>query len=161
MGRPTDFTDALADEICKRLAEGRSLRAIGEEIDMPSAETVRRWLRDNEAFRGQYALAREEQASFYADEIIEIADTEQDPNRARVRIDARKWKASKMAPKAYGDKLDVTSGGECIDWMARAQRARVATGEAPLASDETREREKGDEINWDRRAAEVRAQGRQ
>ena len=55
--------------------------------------------------------AREEQADFHADEIIEIADTEPDPNKARVRIDARKWKAAKMQPKKYGDKIDLNHSG--------------------------------------------------
>lgn len=51
----------------------------------------------------QYAQARLEQANYYADQIVEITDTERDPNRARVRVDARKWIASKMLPKVYGD----------------------------------------------------------
>jgi hypothetical protein len=47
----------------------------------------------------QYARAREEQAETLVGEIIEIADLEPDTNRARVRIDARKWYASKVLPK--------------------------------------------------------------
>ena len=47
------------------------------------------------------------QADHYADEIIEIVDTETDPVRARVRMDGRKWVASKLAPKKYGDKLET------------------------------------------------------
>ena len=49
--------------------------------------------------------AREKQADFYADEIITIADTEPDAAIARVRIDARKWTASKLRPKVYGDRV--------------------------------------------------------
>ena len=61
-------------------------------------------------FSEQYARAREVQADVLADEVIEIADTEPDPNRARVMIDARKWLAGKLRPKKYGDhlKLDHT-----------------------------------------------------
>ena len=55
----------------------------------------------------QYARARDQQAATYADDIVNIADTEQDPNKARVRIDARKWHASKLAPKKYGEKLEL------------------------------------------------------
>ncbi len=58
----------------------------------------------------RYARARGEQADFYADEIITIADTEPDAAIARVRIDARKWAASKLRPKVYGDK--VQHGGD-------------------------------------------------
>ena len=54
--------------------------------------------------------AREVQADHFADEIIEIVDTEPDANRARVRMDGRKWVSSKLAPKKYGDKVQV--GGD-------------------------------------------------
>jgi hypothetical protein len=103
MGRPSKFSDKLADRICERIANGESLRSICADKNEPGKRTVMTWLSSNEAFRHQYARAREDQADHYADEIIEIADNEADTNRARVRIDARKWKASKLAPKRYGD----------------------------------------------------------
>lgn len=129
MGRPSTFSQETADAICERLAEGESLRAICEADDMPSRETVRRWLRENEPFCAQYARAREEQADHFAEEIVVIAD--EDPvtvfekagrgddapdiervdsaavAHQRLRIDARKWFASKLAPKKYGDKLEL------------------------------------------------------
>ena len=114
MGRPTKYNEEIAYKICTEIAEGASLRKICSNPDMPSIDSVRRWLIDEDkaVFHLQYARAREEQADFYADEITEIADTEPDPNRARVRVDARKWVASKLKPKKYGEKLDLTSGGE-------------------------------------------------
>jgi len=78
---------------------------------MPSRETVRAWLKDNDDFLGQYTRAREEQADFYADEMIEIADTTDDPNKARLQIDARKWKAARMAPRKWGDKTQTELSG--------------------------------------------------
>ena len=123
MARPTNFTPKTADKICERIADGESLRKISEDADMPHASTVHRWLADEAqgAFREQYARAREDQADFYADQIIEIADEGAggeggagDDNtavqRARLRVDARKWKASKLAPKKYGDKVQF--GGD-------------------------------------------------
>ena len=59
----------------------------------------------------QYARARELQAQHYANEIVEIADTDTDANRARVRIDARKWVACKLLPKKYGEKIDHSVEG--------------------------------------------------
>ena len=105
IGRPTLKTDDVCERIFRELAEGYSLRTICAADDMPSAESVRRWLRDDKVFRGQYARAREEQADFYADEIVRIADEETDYRKARVRIDARKWVASKLKPKAYGERV--------------------------------------------------------
>lgn len=109
-GRPTDYTEEIAASICERIANGESLRAIGELEGMPSRETIRRWLRDNPTFRGQYAISRDEQADCYAEEIVDIADTEADSAKARVRIDARKWVAAKLKPKKYGDKVALVGG---------------------------------------------------
>ena len=127
-GRPSKFSQALAGEICDRLSKGESLRAIcsGDEQTadgfMPHRATVMRWLESNEAFREQYARAREAQADHFVDEIIEIADSPnattnpqtgeveaRDPQRDRLRVDARKWVASRLAPKKYGDRIDHTS----------------------------------------------------
>lgn len=99
---------------------------------MPSVATVFRWLSEaNTAewapgFREQYTRAKEESADAMAEEILDIADEElntlQDNKmvnaaiqRNRLRVDTRKFLMAKMKPKRYGDKLDVTSGGEKIE----------------------------------------------
>ncbi|OZI26935.1 terminase [Bordetella genomosp. 9] len=90
--------------------------------------TVMRWLADNAVFREQYARAREAQADKLAEEILSIADdglndtyvddegnkrTDHDVvARSRLRVDARKWLASKMAPKKYGDKIEHVGNPE-------------------------------------------------
>ncbi len=95
--------------ICLEIAAGKSLKSIlDNDPSMPSRETVYEWLHDDAAFSDNYTRAREAQADYFADEISHIADTESDPNKARVRIDARKWAAGKLKPKVYGDKLDIT-----------------------------------------------------
>ena len=114
MARPSSFNQALADEICERLSGGESLRSICTDRHMPEKTAVFRWLLANEAFANQYARARESQADSLFDDVLDIADTEDDPKKARVRIDARKWMAGKLRPKVYGDKIDVTSGGEAM-----------------------------------------------
>ena len=97
------------DTICARIADGMSLRAACDFKDVPARETVRRWLSGDEGtLCAQYARAREEQADHYADEIIEIADDESiEPNSRRIMVDARKWIASRLKPKVYGDKLAI------------------------------------------------------
>lgn len=122
-GRPTVFSKALAEEICRRLAEGQSLRDVCAPEDMPNRDTVRRWLGKRENFREMYASAREHQAEHFVDEIVSIADTEENPTRARVRIDARKWAALKLAPKKYGDKAEIQMTGT-IDIADQLERAR-------------------------------------
>lgn len=115
VGRPSKFSQDLAENICEQIANGKSLRAICAGDDMPSATTVFKWLNENQDFSEQYARARDRQADYYAEEIIEISDSAEADSaavaKARLQVDARKWAASKLAPKKYGDKseLDVKS----------------------------------------------------
>jgi len=135
-GRPSKFTQALADRICERLVDGESLRSICCAEDMPHISTVCRWLGQNESFREQYARAREAQADTLFDEILDIADdasndwmerkTQEEGasenagwvlngehvQRSKLRIEARKWMAAKMAPKKYGEKVALVGGGD-------------------------------------------------
>ena len=120
-GRPSVYTPELADEICSRLANGESLRAIcasDRDDFIPHIGTVLRWVAENETFREQYARAREVQAETLADQIVEIADGDKiaEPDavgvaRDRLRVDARKWVASKLLPKKYGEKVENTHLG--------------------------------------------------
>ncbi|MCH7692503.1 MAG: hypothetical protein IID50_03565 [Proteobacteria bacterium] len=128
-GRPTRYTPEVAADICTRLAGGESLRAICRDDAMPSFSAVINWLFDGEhdEFVAQYTRAREAQAEVWADEIVGIADeatgdstTDKDGKeivnhehiqRSRLRVDARKWIASKLLPKRYGDRLQHTGEG--------------------------------------------------
>ena len=132
MARPSDYTDAIADTICERIAGGESLRGICSEEGMPHAGTVCRWLAAREPFREQYARAREAQADALFDDILHIADTPVEGVKTktkddgsietqtgdmiehrRLQVDARKWMAAKLQPKKYGDKLtNVHEGGD-------------------------------------------------
>ena len=111
LGRPTDYTKDVADKICEKISGGLSLRAICAEPGMPARGTVYRWLIENADFQDQYARARDKQADYFAEEIIEIADSAEAESaavsKARLQIDARKWAASKIAPKKYGDKQEI------------------------------------------------------
>lgn len=71
-----------------------------------------------------YAYAQQVRAEILADEVIEIADEEQDSQKARNRIDARKWYASKMQPQKYGDRIDlnVTNTVDLTAALAEAKR---------------------------------------
>ena len=126
-----EFTQEIADTICGRIAEGESLRAICLSDDMPGRTTVFKWLLNHPDFANQYARARELQADTLFEEILEIADDRSGDvkvigrdgeerevcdtefvQRSRLRVDARKWMAGKMAPKKYGDKVDVNHQGD-------------------------------------------------
>lgn len=66
------------------------------------------YLTQNTFAAEKYDLARKARADWLADEIIPISDEYGCPMRARNRIDARRWVASKYKPKDYGDKIDLT-----------------------------------------------------
>jgi hypothetical protein len=107
IGRPSLFTDELADMICDRLMDGRSLRQICTDADMPHRLTIIRWTGENEAFATKCARARAMQADLMDDMILDVANacTNDTALADRVKISAYQWRASKLAPKTYGDKL--------------------------------------------------------
>lgn len=112
MGRPSSFTQELADEICSRLSLGETLRRIvASSPHMPERRTIYKWLDAHEDFRHQYTKARAEQADYYAELIIDEAFDSHDAGIGRLRMDALKWVSSKMAPKKYGDKVEVEQTG--------------------------------------------------
>jgi len=113
--------DVFKEIIIEEISIGKSLKSILDKHKaMPDRPTVYTWLNSeskqyDKDFLNNYIRARQDQADFYADEIIDISDTEEDPNKARVRIDARKWKAGKMKPSVYSEKLDITTKGEKVN----------------------------------------------
>ncbi len=141
MARPSEFSQDIADQICDKIAEGKSLRKICDIEGLPDKSTVFRWLGTNTAFRDQYVRARDVQADYMAEEIIEIADDgtndfgfkegdtaegasaspvflAEHVQRSKLRVDSRKWLMSKLAPKKYGDfqrtELSGPNGGPVI-----------------------------------------------
>ena len=123
MGRPSVYSDKLANDICIRIALGESLRRICMEDKMPAQSSVYEWLLRHADFAEKYARARELQAETQFDELTDIVD--QPPELSyvtdkngelvevkfdssyvawmRLRVDTRKWTAARMAPKKYGE----------------------------------------------------------
>jgi hypothetical protein len=119
MTRPTSYTAERAKRVCDLVAEGESLRTIGEMRGMPSRRTVRGWLNAHPEFEREYEVARRERTDNLVDESIEIADSITgctDPaavQAARLRIDTRRWLASKLLPERFGDhsRVEMTGAG--------------------------------------------------
>jgi hypothetical protein len=119
VGRPTIRTHEVEGEILGRLAIGQSMRSICTEDGMPALTTVFRWLAEDQVFAAAYAAARDAQAETLADELVELADSARgEPaevvSAVKLAVDTRKWVASKLKPKKYGDKLDVDHAGELV-----------------------------------------------
>lgn len=125
MGRPSKYRKKIAKEIFERMSAGETLTRICKDPHLPTRQTVLNWRRDNiDGFFDVYAQAKQNQADFYVDEIIEISDdgsrdyriiedeegivigqkfNSDHFQRSRLRVDTRKWLAAKFYPKVYGD----------------------------------------------------------
>lgn len=133
VGRPTDYNADVAATLCAMVAMGMSVRTACKADDMPCVVTFFKWLRLYPEFVKQYEAAKAESAAALAEELLDIADDgtndwmeihDKDGNcvgykvngehvqRSRLRLDTRKWLLSKLAPKKYGDKVDVNLGGQ-------------------------------------------------
>lgn len=122
-------TDALLATIFERVANGESLNKICTEPGMPSRKSFYEWVGEDETVLRRYEFAMLMRADTYAEETIDIADDSSDDwkegkdgnlipdydvvQRSKLRVDARKWYASKLAPKKYGDRvLNEHQGGD-------------------------------------------------
>ena len=107
------FSQKVFDKICERISQGESLSAICSDEKMPSRDSVYKWMHEDQGLTDQYARAREAQADFYVEEIIDIADkaTPEEAQVARLQIDTRKWVASKFHPSKYSDRVQQEISG--------------------------------------------------
>ena len=124
----------IFDDICELIISGKSLRYAVTRVGIP-AKTFFVWIRDDDVKSKQYAQATIERAELMFEDMLDIADDstndfiEQDLGdgvintkvnneniqRSRLRVDTRKWALSKLMPKKYGDKLDLTTDGEKLN----------------------------------------------
>lgn len=134
-GRPSVYSEAIANEICERMIDGESMRRICSDDHMPDRSTVLRWMHSDAEFAAKCARARILQADALEEQMQEVADdgrndwmerqstSEKGPGvndgwvlngehvqRSKIRISTLQWRASKLNPKKYGDKLQV--GGD-------------------------------------------------
>lgn len=125
IGRPTKYSDELADKVCLAIASTpRGLAHVCAADDMPSPSAVYKWLASEPDFVEKYLRAREAQSHLLLDECMDIADdgtndfvmTDKGPAldrdhiaRSKLRVETRMRMAGKLNPKRYGDKLDLSS----------------------------------------------------
>lgn len=135
------FTQKLFDRVCERIANGESLRKVCRDDDMPSVAGVCKWLANDTEGKlvEQYARAREAQADALFDDCLDIADQyEADEKtaeggtdhiqRAKLRIDTRKWMAGKLRPKKYGERLELKNEHSLSDPLTELLSAVAESG---------------------------------
>jgi hypothetical protein len=146
-GRPSIFNQTIGDRICEIVATNpMGLKALHRKYpEMPNETVVNEWRYKNPSFGMQYAKAKQLQAELLVEEILDISDdishdivvgkngveqlNTEYVARSRLRVDSRKWLASKLAPKIYGDKQIIeqtTSENESLRAELAALRAQLA-----------------------------------
>lgn len=106
-GRPSSYDEAIADEVCERLAAGETLTQIIQDDWMPSRRTISNWLMREPEFLAQYTRARNLQGDFEFDEIRDIGDNLGIlPEHKRIMVDTRKWRAERLNRREYGNSVN-------------------------------------------------------
>jgi hypothetical protein len=142
---------SLFNIICKEISNGRSLRKVLKDNGMPNKNTFYKWVEEDEEKAEQYARAIEDRITLKFESIEEDylepprvhSNGFIDPSWVqlqRLKIDAKKWELSKLMPKKYGDKLDLTSAGEklkplIIDWSGNYNANEETKGSSPDSSE--------------------------
>lgn len=140
MARPTDYSEALAAEICARVAGGKSVRAIGRQADMPSAGTIFRWLAapERQSFREQYARACEQRGEVLVESAVAAAAkalkraetgeaSKAEVAAARLYADTLFRRAGQLSPKKLGPLIKVMGDADApIPLVIRKSRGEAS-----------------------------------
>ncbi len=122
-GRPTIYSEELAERICNAIASSDKglVKLCEENPDFPTKETLFQWKYKYKEFSDRYYDARRNQAEVFAEGTIEIANEKPyytdekgiskiDAGHVawqKLNVNTRQWHASKLAPKIYGDQKQI------------------------------------------------------
>ena len=124
-----DAVTDIQERVITEIQAGRSLRQVCKDDGMPHFTTVLRWIIADGQFATKYARARTAQADTLFDRMEEVeesvANGSMDSHAARVVLDSMRWRASKLAPKIYGDRLDVSVSDTRISITGALQAAQA------------------------------------
>lgn len=129
-GRPSAYTEELADKICNLIVQGMSCNKISQLDDMPAKSVIYFWLSQHQSFLDKYTRALEIRSLTYLDEVSDIADDgsndfyekkgkngetfmafdSEHVQRSRLRIETRLKMLEKLQPRKYGAKVDLNHG---------------------------------------------------
>lgn len=125
MAKSPPITNETFHRICQQVASGKSLRSALKGKGMPGMHKFYDYVEGEPARAEQYARARQRGMELHIDGIIDLADsaTPDNAHAVRIRVDTRKWIASKLLPRVYGDRqqLDIS-----VDLPDLGERLRTA-----------------------------------
>ena len=131
--RTAEEKEKLSTLVLEGMKSGLSALKACEKAGV-NQSTFTGWLNDDPKLAKEYARAREILIEKMASELLEIADKEvpytddgkkdwQAVQKHKLQVDTRKWLLSKLAPKKYGDKLEVS--GDAANPIAIQRIERV------------------------------------
>ena len=133
VGRPTLYTEELAQEICDAISTiPLSLHSICQMHDhFPTRTSVLRWVRENDQFRHRYTRAKSEQIHIILEDMLSQTEDKTEDffddgrgrklvnnasiQRKRIRADFMQWYASKLIPKIYGAHREDSESNKISD----------------------------------------------
>jgi hypothetical protein len=129
VGRPTKYSEALADRICEAMINGHDLMSICARPGFPDRVTVYRWMWSNPEFATRIDKVREALGDHAAYQIGQIAAncTNETAAADRVRLAALQWRASKLSPRRYSDRK--------VNEVVGANGGAIAIEERPVVID--------------------------
>ena len=133
---PKTIDPDIWDSILAQIAQGHSLSTVLTQPGSPSYSWCKSQLRQDAALQARYHEAQQDRADRLADDLVALADSEppehlDGPGRhayvaqLRIRVDTRRWCASKLLPKVYSDRVDIEVGQHQISIRGALEAAQA------------------------------------
>ncbi len=132
MAYAVEKVESILESVFRQLEDGESLISICKQKGYPTKETIWSWVKDSPIHYARYMRARQAQADGVVDKMHEVerrvSEGTLDAGAARVMLESMRWRAAKLAPKVYGDRLDVSVQDNriSISGALQAAQARLA-----------------------------------
>jgi len=144
-------TPEVVEAFLDMIRNGRSCAQACKQDGMPSSKTIQNWALTDAEFARRYEEAKQDRGNYYGELVAEVAlaglqGKYKDSAMLRAAIDGLKWSAARMAPKSFGDRMEVSHSANAsyVDAL-KAVQGRIDGSALPSAL-RAREAEEGDDL---------------
>lgn len=132
-------TPETVERFLDMIRNGRSCAQACRQDGMPSSKTIQNWALTDADFARRYEEAKQDRGNYYGELVAEVAlaglqGKYKDSAMLRAAIDGLKWSAARMAPKAFGDRMEVSHSaqGSYVEAL-KAVQGRIEEDALPSA----------------------------
>lgn len=132
-------TPEVVEAFLDMIRNGRSCAQACRQDGMPSSKTIQNWALTDAEFARRYEEAKQDRGNYYGELVAEVAlaglqGKYKDSAMLRAAIDGLKWSAARMAPKSFGDRMEVSHSaqGSYVEAL-KAVQGRMDTDVLPSA----------------------------